>query len=105
MKTRHGRRIPTEFRQATNYRMRMTMKKAMVERKNANLWELCEDTAKELDLSYPVVVWCWYEGKSLPTLYNLTLFAECFDVSIDYLLGRTAVRQLVKKGHLKVVSA
>lgn len=62
-----------------------------------SLWKLCHATAEVLGV-HSSTPWRWYEGVGLPTLYNLVQFADEYEVSIDYLLGRTAAREL--KGQL-----
>ena len=44
--------------------------------------------AKELDVSYSVVCY-WETDRSEPTAPNLVKLADFFEVSVDYLLGRT----------------
>lgn len=44
--------------------------------------------AKELSVSYAVVCY-WETDRSEPTAPNLVKLADYFNVSIDYLLGRT----------------
>ncbi|MBQ2769347.1 MAG: helix-turn-helix transcriptional regulator [Clostridia bacterium] len=44
--------------------------------------------AKRLEVSYGVVCY-WETNRSEPTAPNLVKIADFFDVSIDYLLGRT----------------
>ena len=44
--------------------------------------------AKELQVSYAVVCY-WETDRSEPTAPNLVKIADYFDVSVDYLLGRT----------------
>jgi transcriptional regulator with XRE-family HTH domain len=62
----------------------------------------CRDAAQELKVT-PVTVWYWYEGYHLPTLYNLVRFADLYNVSVDFLLGRTAIKELASQ--LKLVRA
>jgi hypothetical protein len=70
-------------------------------RETGSVWAECREAAQQLGL-HPMTVWFWYEGYTLPTLYNLVRFADLYEVSIDYLLGRTAIQQLA--GHLKRVA-
>ena len=44
--------------------------------------------AKQLQVSYSVVCY-WETDRSEPTAPNLVKIADYFDVSVDYLLGRT----------------
>ncbi len=44
--------------------------------------------AKSLEVSYAVVCY-WETNRSEPTAPNLVKIADFFDVSVDYLLGRT----------------
>ena len=44
--------------------------------------------AKSLDVSFSVVCY-WETNRSEPTAPNLVKIADFFDVSVDYLLGRT----------------
>lgn len=44
--------------------------------------------AKRLEVSYSVVCY-WETNRSEPTAPNLVKIADYFDVSVDYLLGRT----------------
>ena len=44
--------------------------------------------AKNLEVSYAVVCY-WETNRSEPTAPNLVKIADYFDVSVDYLLGRT----------------
>ena len=44
--------------------------------------------AKQLKVSYAVICY-WETDRSEPTAPNLIKIADFFDVSIDYLLGRT----------------
>ena len=92
-------RIPLEFRARVSHKLRIVMKPHV--RENRSLYAECKEVAKELNL-HPQTVWFWYEGYCLPTLYNLVRFADLYDVSIDYLLGRTAIQQLA--GQLKRVA-
>ena len=47
-----------------------------------------EKLSKELQVSYSVVCY-WETNRSEPTAPNLVKIADYFDVSVDYLLGRT----------------
>jgi len=86
-------RIPQEFRQRVNYRIRMTMKPYI--KGKHKVWTECCEAAEHLKLT-PNTVWFWYEGHHLPNIYNLVRFAELYNVSLDYLLGRTAVKELAE---------
>ena len=44
--------------------------------------------AKQIQVSYSVVCY-WETDRSEPTAPNLVKIADYFDVSVDYLLGRT----------------
>lgn len=44
--------------------------------------------AKKLNVSYSVVCY-WETNRSEPTAPNLVKLADFFEVSVDYLLGRT----------------
>ena len=44
--------------------------------------------AKALQVSYAVICY-WETNRSEPTAPNLVKIADFFDVSVDYLLGRT----------------
>lgn len=101
MKANCGSRIPEDFRRHVSQRIRMTMKADIKDEGSA--WAVCRAVASDLDM-HPQAVYFWYAGYCLPTIYNLVRFADLYDVSIDYLLGRTAVRQLVKSGHLRAVA-
>jgi len=90
-----GSRIPPEFRLRVSRRIRTVMKPFVKE--NESLTAECREAATELGLYY-MTVWFWYEGYTLPTIYNLVRFADYYDVSIDYLLGRTAVKELQRRG-------
>lgn len=85
-----SQRIPDEFRRQIGVRIRATMN-AYVKAEGKN--EHCRITAEDLDV-HPRTPYNWYEGICLPTLWNLVRFADYYEVSIDYLLGRTAVKQL-----------
>ena len=43
--------------------------------------------AERLNISQPSYI-RYENGTSEPTLENLVIIADCFDVSVDYLLGR-----------------
>lgn len=101
MKSNCGSRIPPDFRLHVNRRIRQVMKAEVVE--VGSVYALCTEVARELGM-HPTAVYFWYEGYCLPTIYNLVRFADLYDVSIDYLLGRTAYKQLVKNGHLRAVA-
>lgn len=49
--------------------------------------------AKELGVSR-YAVYAYEKGKSAPSLDGLIMLADYFDVSVDYLLGRTDVREM-----------
>lgn len=55
-------------------------------RKCRNL--LAKDLADELGITKPSIS-LYEQGKGYPTVEKLILLADFFDVSIDYLLGRT----------------
>lgn len=60
-------------------------------RKERNLRQ--EDAAVEFDIA--LMTYCRYEqGKREPTASVLTRMADYYDVSVDYLLGRSDNRQL-----------
>lgn len=86
-----GIRIPLEFRNKVSYRIRQVMKPHVKEAGSLNAE--AKEIAYNLDL-VPETIRLWFEGQTLPTLYNLVRFADWYDVSIDYLLGRTAVKRL-----------
>ena len=44
--------------------------------------------AKQLDVSFSVVCY-WETNRSEPTAPNLVKISDFFDVSVDYLLGRS----------------
>ena len=90
-------RIPEEFRRSVSRRIRFVMKPHLSGRK---VFTECREAAEMIDLT-PMTVWYWYEGYHLPNLYNLLRFADLYGVSVDYLLGRTAVKQLA--GHLRLL--
>jgi transcriptional regulator with XRE-family HTH domain len=58
------------------------------------------EAAADLGVTYNAV-WFWYNGWTLPRIDNLINFADYYDISLDYLLGRTTVREL--QTHLKIV--
>lgn len=88
-----SRRIPPQLRLKAAQRIRSVMKPYVGGETTPTVSALCKDTAKDLKL-HPNTVWFWYEGYTLPTIWNLIRFADLYEVSIDYLLGRTAVREL-----------
>lgn len=83
-----GRRIPQEFRDRVSARIETTMR-PFVKGDQHHI----AIAAADLEVSY-TAVWFWYNGLCLPNLYNLVRFANYYEVSLDYLLGRTGVRQL-----------
>lgn len=85
-------RIPLEFRQKASGRIRQVMKPYTRE---SSVTAECKEAAASLGLRW-MTVWYWYEGYHLPTLYNLVRFADLYRVSLDYLLGRTAVREMAE---------
>lgn len=88
---RIGNRIPFEFRTKVFYRIRQVMKPHVKAAGSVNA------EAKEIAYNFdlvPETIRLWFEGQTLPTLYNLVRFADYYGISIDYLLGRTAVKQL-----------
>lgn len=95
-----GTRIPPDFRLRVSNRIRQVMKPHV--KQAGAVYTECTEAARELNVT-PLCVWYWYEGYHLPTLYNLVRFADLYGVSVDWLLGRTAVKELA--GHLKVVQA
>jgi hypothetical protein len=53
------------------------------------------EAAHDLGLS-KAATWFWYNGWCLPNLYNLVRFCNYYEVSVDYVLGRTGVRLVAK---------
>lgn len=51
-----------------------------------------KDVADRLGV-YPSAVTRWESGEKRPDLVNLVKLADMFDVSLDYLMGRTEVRK------------
>lgn len=68
-------------------------------RDNCNLTQ--EELAKELNLTQSTIA--YYEsGRKMPTLENTEAIADFFNVSVDYLLGRTNVRETSDGKYLEV---
>lgn len=86
---RHGTRIPEEFRRKVAYRIRRVMKPYVKSEEGSHM----KVAAVDIGVAY-WTVWSWYNGVSLPTLYNLVRFANYYEVSLDYLLGRTGVKEM-----------
>lgn len=86
----HGNRIPEAFRRSVSLRIRQTMKPHV---KANGITKECREAAKALELAW-VSVYFWYEGQTLPTIYNLVRFCELYDVSVDYVLGRKLAAQV-----------
>lgn len=57
------------------------------------VWNECREAGKALEITTQSVYW-WYEGRSLPTIYNLVRFCELYDVSVDHVLGRKLAAQM-----------
>ena len=91
-----GHRIPQNVRNGLTHRIQMTMNKWLKGGDYDNLWELCEEAAKNIGCT-PWTVWSWYTGKSLPMYHNLFAFCDEFEVSLDYLAGRVGAREILKK--------
>jgi len=51
-------------------------------------------TAHDLGLS-PMTVYFWWAGDTIPLLHNLIAFADYYEVSLDYLCGRTSVKHIL----------
>lgn len=66
--------------------MKKFQERLIIERKQNNLTQ--RDIANSLGITQPSYI-RYENGKSEPTLENLVKLAEIFDVSVDYLLGRT----------------
>ncbi|MDY6367003.1 MAG: helix-turn-helix transcriptional regulator [Clostridia bacterium] len=63
-------------------------------RKNENL------TAKDLSLKLNVsasLIYEWEHDRSKPAIEELIKLADCFDLSIDYLVGRTDELGVIKR--------
>jgi transcriptional regulator with XRE-family HTH domain len=52
--------------------------------------------ADYLNVTEPAIA-CYVKGRNLPTVQNLVKLADLFDVSLDYLVGRTDVPEINKK--------
>lgn len=87
---RGSRRIPLELRHRVSTRIREAMKPYV---KAQGEWVECVATGHALEL-HPQTVWCWYNGKTLPTLGNLVKFADLYEISLDYLFGRHKVKSM-----------
>jgi len=87
MKKRQGTRIPEEFRRRAAYRIRRVMKPYAKDEGHMVV------AAADIGVAY-WTVWSWYNGVSLPTLYNLVRFANYYEVSIDYILDRTGAKEV-----------
>lgn len=83
-KEHKGVRIPPEFRRKVSARIRQVMQSYIAA---DTLTGHCKEAAADLELYY-MTLWFWYNGYCLPTIYNLVRFADYYDVSLDYLLGR-----------------
>jgi len=90
---RYGSRIPEEYRRKVSYRIRRTMSPHIREAKSMN--SEFEAAGEALEVS-TVAVRAWYEGISLPTIYNLVRWADLYDVSLDYILGRKIAGEIKK---------
>ncbi len=86
-----GARIPVEFRNKVSYRIRQVMKPYVKE--SGSVHAEAKYIAQRFNI-VPETARLWFEGQTLPTLYNLVRLADFYKVSIDYLLGRTAVKEL-----------
>lgn len=84
--------IPVEFRARVARRMQIVMNPYI--KAFATNQEAYAVFAKDINDLHPNTVRNWHDGMNLPTLMNLVRFADYFEVSIDYLLGRTAVKEL-----------
>ena len=52
-----------------------------------------QDLAVKIGVTRQLISW-WIAGKNLPKYHNLVRIADLFGVSVDYLLGRTDVKEL-----------
>lgn len=66
--------------------MQIFQKRLIEQRKLNNMTQT--DVAKYLEISQPSYI-RYENGKAEPTYTNLVKLADLFDVSVDYLLGRT----------------
>lgn len=88
-----ARRVPERIRKGLSYRIRVVMNPWM--KSSGGVWQHCHDVASRMDVR-PWTVWSWYTGKSIPLVHNLFAFADEYEVSLDYLAGRTTARELRK---------
>ncbi|KPJ92592.1 MAG: hypothetical protein AMS18_07105 [Gemmatimonas sp. SG8_17] len=87
-----SKRIPGEFRTKVGSRIRMVMKPYAKEKGE---WAECCEAAESLKL-HPHTVYNWYNGVTLPTIWNLVRFADLYEVSLDYLFGRIGVQSITE---------
>ena len=86
-----ARRVPEALRKRVGTRIRSTMNPWIKGAPSAN--SHFADAAKALKV-HPMTVYFWYEGYTLPLIHNLVHFAEYYEVSLDYLVGRTGAREV-----------
>ena len=85
-----SRRIPEELRHRVSTRIREAMKPYV---KAQGEWAECREAASSLGITTGAV-YCWYNGKTLPTIGNLVKFADLYEVSLDWLFGRHKVKSM-----------
>ena len=64
-------------------------------RKNKRLTQ--KNIADMLEIKQPSYVQ-WERGKRVPSIINATKIANILDVSLDYLVGRTSIAEVNRKG-------
>lgn len=55
-----------------------------------------EELAKRVGVSYPTV-WYWENGKKCPEVPKIAMLSDLFGVTVDYLYGRTDVRETARQ--------
>jgi transcriptional regulator with XRE-family HTH domain len=89
-----GTRIPPEFRQKVSKNLKMVIRKEI----RLSGWSdnaFFEEHAEQIGVSKQAM-YLWYTDWTLPTIYNLYRVAVYFEVSLDYLFGRTNVMSMTE---------